>query len=93
MLAGLGDLEQKLGRHEEARRAYTDARVLYRAEQSHLGEATVLRGLGHLESQNNPDVARQYLYLSAGLYEAIDMKAMSDLARKEAHALTQEQPF
>lgn len=53
----------------------------------------MLRGLGYLESQDNPDVARQYLYLSAGLYEAIDMKVLSELARKDAHALTQEQPF
>ena len=53
----------------------------------------MLRGLGHLESQDDPDVARQYLYLSAGLYKAIDMKALSALARKEAHALTQEQLF
>ena len=53
----------------------------------------MLRGLGYLESQDNPDVARQYLYLSVGLYEAIDMKVLSELARKDAHALTQEQPF
>lgn len=53
----------------------------------------MLRGLGYLKSQDNPDVARQYLYLSAGLYEAIDMKVLSELARKDAHALTQVQPF
>ena len=73
--------------------SFISTRVLYQAEQHRLGEATVLRGLGYLESQDNPDVARQYLYLSAGLYEAIDMTALSALARKEAHALTQEQPF
>ena len=93
VLRGLGALEQKLGRDEEARIAYTEARALYQAEQSRLGEANVLRGLGRLESQKNPDVARQYLYQSAGLFEAIDMKALSELALDEARDIKSDTPF
>ena len=62
-LEGIGQEESFLGRDEQARVAYADARARYQAEQNRLGEATVLRGLGDLESQDNPDVARQHLSL------------------------------
>ena len=44
--AGSGDLESKLGRHDQARTAYAEARTLFRAVEDRLGEANVLRGLG-----------------------------------------------
>ena len=50
MLAGLGDLQSRLGRNEQARTAYDEARTLYKQESNRLGEANVLRGLGDLES-------------------------------------------
>ena len=49
VLSGLGDLERKLGRNEQARTAYEDARVLFKQVEDRLGEANVLRGLGDLE--------------------------------------------
>jgi tetratricopeptide (TPR) repeat protein len=51
VLAGLGDLERELGRHEQARSAYDEARTLFRQVGHRLGEANVLAGLGHLERE------------------------------------------
>jgi tetratricopeptide (TPR) repeat protein len=48
VLFGLGELESKLGRNEQARAAYDDARTLYKQEGNRLGEANVLSGLGTL---------------------------------------------
>ena len=93
MLAGLGGVEQKLSRYDEARRAYADARALYQTEQDRLGEAKVLVGLGFLESQKNPDGARQHFSQSASLFEALDMKAMSEMAKQEAENIKSEKPF
>jgi hypothetical protein len=51
VLRGLGGLESRLGRNEQARTAYDEARTLYKQESNRLGEANVLAGLGDLESR------------------------------------------
>ncbi|MGH9842413.1 MAG: tetratricopeptide repeat protein, partial [Blastocatellia bacterium] len=48
-LLNLGDLERTLGNNDLARRHYSDARGLFQKVGDRLGEANVLRGLGHLE--------------------------------------------
>ena len=49
-----------LGRHDQAREAYAEARTLFRAVENRLGEANVLRGLGDLESKlGRHDQARE----------------------------------
>jgi tetratricopeptide (TPR) repeat protein len=42
-------LERGLGRIEQARSAYDEARILYKQVRDRLGEANLLRGLGDLE--------------------------------------------
>ena len=52
---GLGDLERGLGRNEQARTAYEDARILYQQLGDRSGEADVLRGLADLERRLSRD--------------------------------------
>ena len=71
MLRGLGDLERKLGRNDEARTAYTEARSLFKAVGDRLGEANVLRGLGELESKlSRNDEARTAYTEARSLFKA-----------------------
>jgi len=68
----LGDLENKLGRLEEARRHYENAHQLYQAIQDRLGEANALYSLGELErklGRNNE--ARRYFETALGLFHAV----------------------
>ena len=69
----LGDLERMLGRNEEARAAYDKALPLYRAEQSRLGEADTLRGIGRLlKLENNPN-ADTYFRDALIIFKSIGM--------------------
>jgi tetratricopeptide (TPR) repeat protein len=80
----LGDLERTLGRYTEARASYTEARMLYKMEEHRLGEAGVLLGLGHLEATLQPELARQYFFQAAGLFEAIGMSEWKEIALSAA---------
>ena len=73
MLLGLGELERMLGRNDEARAAYTEARALYRAVENRLGEANVLLGLGELERMlGRNDEARTAYTEARALYRAVE---------------------
>jgi tetratricopeptide (TPR) repeat protein len=84
VLRGVGDLERTLGRYTEARASYTEARMLYKMEEHRLGEAGVLLGLGHLEATLQPELARQYFFQAAGLFEAIGMSEWKEIALSAA---------
>jgi tetratricopeptide (TPR) repeat protein len=83
------DLERGLGRHEQARSAYDEARTLFKQEGHRFGEAHVLRGLGDLErglgrheqARSAYDDAAQ-LFGSLGMmtYRGEVLRAAADLA-------------
>jgi tetratricopeptide (TPR) repeat protein len=73
VLRGLGDLESKLSRNREARDAYDEASVLFKAVDDRLGEADVLRGLGDLESKLGRNIeARDAYDMASSLFKAVD---------------------
>lgn len=60
-------------RNDQARAAYGEARTLYKAVGNRLGEANVLRGLGHLESKlDRNDQAREAYGEARTLYKAVE---------------------
>ena len=87
VLVGFGDLERTLGRNEQARAAFTEARALFKAVEDRLGEANALLGLGRLEASLSPELARQHYYQAAGLYEAVDIHTWKEIALEEARNL------
>jgi tetratricopeptide (TPR) repeat protein len=88
VLRGLGDLEGQLHRYDQARTFYTDARSLYKAVGDRLGEANVLSGLGRLEVPVNSELAKQYFYQAALLYEQINLHNWKEVALSEAKDLS-----
>jgi len=80
-------LESKLGRNDEAREAYSQAKTLFKAVGNRLGEANVLSGLGKLFSDDNPEKAKQYFYQAAHLYESIGMNDWENDVLKLAKGL------
>ncbi len=87
MLRGLGDLERKLGRNDAARDAYAEARTLYRQVEDRLGEANVLLGLGLLEKDGNPELAKRHLFQAAHIYQEIGLSDWERRALEEAEAI------
>ena len=81
----LGGLERQLGGHDKAREAYGKARSIYRTVGHRFGEAQALNMLGELEPQTNGQLARQYLYQAALLFEQIEMHDRRDQALKQAN--------
>ena len=82
MLSGLGDLEQKLGRNDEARKAYNNAITLYKGVDNKLGEANALRGLGDLEQElGRNDEARKAYNNAITLYKSVDHKLGEEIGR------------
>ena len=65
MRLGLGNLESKLGRNDQAPAAYSDALTLYKQEDSRLGQANVQRGLGKLESKLGRNKETRAAYTAA----------------------------
>jgi tetratricopeptide (TPR) repeat protein len=86
VLSGLGHLEVQLHRYDEARTFYTDARSLYKAVGDRLGEANVLLGLG--QATVNSELAKQYFYQAALLYEQIGLHNWKEIALNEAKVLS-----
>ena len=62
-----------LGRNDQAREAFAEARTLYRAVEDRLGEANVLSGLGDLERNlGRNDQAREAFAEARTLYRAVE---------------------
>jgi tetratricopeptide (TPR) repeat protein len=73
VLCGLGDLEGKLGRNDQARAAFGEALVLFKQEDNRLGQANVLSGLGDLERKlGRHDQARAAYGDALALYKQED---------------------
>lgn len=83
----VAELESAIGRADYARIAYSEAQRLYREAENRLGEANALKGRGYLEANRNPELARQYFYQAAGLYDAIQLNYWKEVALKEAQNL------
>ena len=88
MLRGLGDLENKLGRTDQARTAFTEAGALYKQVENRQGQAHVLLGLGRLEAGTDAELAKQLFYQAAHLYSAIGMPELERTALDEAEKLS-----
>ncbi len=84
---GLGNLERTLGRHDAARDAYGEARTLFKQEQDRLDEANVLWGLGLLEKDSNPELAKRHLFQAAHIYQDIGLPDWERRALEEAEAI------
>ena len=87
MLLGLGHLERTLGRNDAARDAYGEARTLFKQEQDRLGQANVLRGLGLLEKDGNPELAKRHLSQAAHIFQDIGLPEWERRALEEAKAI------
>jgi tetratricopeptide (TPR) repeat protein len=62
-----------LGRNDQARAAYDDAIALFKQEDNRLGQANVLRGLGHLERKlGRNDQARAAYDDAIALFKQVD---------------------
>ena len=87
VLRGLGHLESRLGRNDQARAAYGEALNLFKQVDNRLGQANVQRGLGFLDSRKNPQKAARCFFEAAQLYEMIGMTEDHDAALREADKL------
>ena len=88
VLLSLGEFERDLGRYNEARTAFTEARSIYQAVNDRLGQANVLIGLGRLERKlNRHDQARMDFHQAAHVYESLGMKDLQKLAVGFAEAM------
>ena len=88
MLLGLGELERTLGRNDQAREAYGEARTLFKAVGDRLGEANVLLGLGDLEAESYPELAKRHYYQAAHIYEAVGQMDWREIAIEKAEKLS-----
>ena len=75
------------GSNDRARSAYEEARTLFKQVGDRLGEANVLSGLGGLEAEAEPELAKQHLYQAANIYESIDLEEQKRTALDEAAKL------
>ncbi len=81
----LGELERKLGRHDEARAAYGEALELYRKINHRLGEANVQRGLGELErALGRKPEARAAYSEAAKIFGSLGMAKEQEIASAAA---------